>query len=499
MKDMIRKIAVIMLAFTLFQNGGGCAVKIGMSKEQEPLTDYMTEAEKGRSFECELQLLDDPWDTAGSEDEFSYLKSTVGMEVWDAEDYITDLNADREYFTQEEYDMFMQCYTESPDEYEDQVNGIIINGELYYNVIPDADCDGEQGEVTVLHYNVETGESYSNRFAFGSREEFNERFAAEMDTAVSDDCVDRARADKEYDDMMLLFDAMSSGDVEILPYGTCKSYRECTMEERDITEPSAWEFDRDRVEAISGSIREYHIYDEELDRSFVVHVILPPEYDESKPYPAFVMTDAVWRFNDIPAMYDQMASGEATPMIMVTIGFEYDVDNTDNEIRSVVLCDKKKEFLDFITDNLMPYLDDRYGFDHEASVLMGHSQGGVFAHYAAFNSDRYANRPFGRYIIGSPVFWTPYFTNVADYEEYKTEYGYFERNESADFSLLITGGSMEDQDYEEYFQGNDSTLEGIEHLKERLDQYGMTDYEVKIYEGHHSDYVGDMLSDAIRI
>ena len=99
MKDMIRKIAVIMLAFTLFQNGGGCAVEIGMSKEQEPLTDYMTEAEKGRSFECELQLLDDPWDTAGSEDEFSYLKSTVGMEVWDAEDYITDLNADREFFT----------------------------------------------------------------------------------------------------------------------------------------------------------------------------------------------------------------------------------------------------------------------------------------------------------------------------------------------------------------------------------------------------------------
>ena len=33
MKDMIRKIAVIMLAFTLFQNGGGCAVEIGMSKE----------------------------------------------------------------------------------------------------------------------------------------------------------------------------------------------------------------------------------------------------------------------------------------------------------------------------------------------------------------------------------------------------------------------------------------------------------------------------------
>ena len=94
---------------------------------------------------------------------------------------------------------------------------------------------------------------------------------------------------------------------------------------------------------------------------------------------------------------------------------------------------------------------------------------------------------------------TPFELDVADYEEYKTEYGYFERNESADFSLLITGGSMEDQDYEEYFQGNDSTLEGIEHLKERLDQYGMTDYEVKIYEGHHSDYVGDMLSDAIRI
>ena len=46
------------------------------------------------------------------------------------------------------------------------------------------------------------------------------------------------------------------------------------------------------------------------------------------------------------------------------------------------------------------------------------------------NFDLYENRPFAEYIIGSPAFWTPYFTCVSDYEEYKDEYGYFERNET---------------------------------------------------------------------
>ena len=106
--------------------------------------------------------------------------------------------------------------------------------------------------------------------------------------------------------------------------------------------------------------------------------------------------------------------------------------------------------------------------------------------------DRYENIPFGNYIIGSPTFWTPYFTGVSDYEEYKNEYGYFDRNDSYDRELFITAGDSEDEDYREYYGDNDSTLEGVEHLKERLDGHGVT-YKTKTYKSNHYQYVSGML------
>jgi predicted alpha/beta superfamily hydrolase len=141
---------------------------------------------------------------------------------------------------------------------------------------------------------------------------------------------------------------------------------------------------------------------------------------------------------------------------------------------------------------MMPYLSGIYRFDHDGSTLFGHSQGGVFTHFAAFNYDRYENRPFAKYIIGSPTFWTPYFTCVSNYEEYKNEYGYFDRNDSYDRELFITAGDSEDEDYREYYGDNDSTLEGVEHLKERLDGHGVT-YKTKIYKSNHYQYVSGML------
>lgn len=153
----------------------------------------------------------------------------------------------------------------------------------------------------------------------------------------------------------------------------------------------------------------------------------------------------------------------------------------------------KKEFLDFITDNLMPYLNETYSFDTDNSTLFGHFQGGVFTHYAAFNYDLYENKPFMNYIIGSPAFWTPYFTEVSDYEEYKNEYGYFDRHTSYDRNILITAGDQEDEDYEEYYGDNDSTLEGVEYLKERLESHNVTTFTIKIYNSHHYQYVHDML------
>ncbi len=63
--------------------------------------------------------------------------------------------------------------------------------------------------------------------------------------------------------------------------------------------------------------------------------------------------------------------------------------------------------------------------------------------------------------------------------------------------LVVTAGDMEDEDYEEYYGDNESTLEGVEHLKDRLTEHGVTTFQVKIYNSHHYQYVPEMLDEYI--
>lgn len=153
-------------------------------------------------------------------------------------------------------------------------------------------------------------------------------------------------------------------------------------------------------------------------------------------------------------------------------------------------------FLNFITDNLMPYLGECYQLDYSKSALYGHSLGGVFTHYAVFNSDLYANQPFGNYIIGSLAFWSPYFQPLESSEDYSAEYGYFERNSNLDKKFFICGGEFEDPYYADYYGNCETTLEGIESLMKRLEEYGVTSAERKIYENaSHYDFIPEMLSE----
>ena len=105
----------------------------------------------------------------------------------------------------------------------------------------------------------------------------------------------------------------------------------------------------------------------------------------------------------------------------------------------------------------MPYLGENYSIDYTNSTLYGHSNGGVFTHEALFQSDLYENQPFGNYIIGSPAFWNLYHEELGvDPEDYSNDYGYFDRNDTLDKKVFLCGGTLEDSDYSEYYNGHDT-------------------------------------------
>lgn len=297
-----------------------------------------------------------------------------------------------------------------------------------------------------------------------------------------------------------IYDAIMNHTVEDAPFDMLAMYKDTIIYREDI-DPiadyrSSWEMnDREGVEHIKDSVRELNLRDTETGIHFLAHIVLPPDYDENKSYPAFVLTDGVWRFGDTPALYRAMEEGKAQDVILVTLGLDYHYDSQDMGIRDDYLLLNCAGLDDFITDNLMPYLGEQFNIDFANSSLYGHSDGGAFTHYAAFNSDKYENQPFRNYIIGSPALWGLHHPeDSGDITDYKRDYDYFERNDTFTKNLFITGGKDEDPDYESsYENGEDSTLEGINSLKERLDEHGVTTAEVKLYDSHHYQYIPEML------
>ncbi len=454
------------------------------------LTNHITQQELQKVTVGPLTVLDEPWKKEKNESGYA---EGVFVELWTKEDLLRDIEENPEHYsgwTQEEIEDYKSNFLP-------YIAGYTVDGRNY-------------GIMIVPGMGLYEDESYGWYYIQGAEGlEYREiKDMEELKTILPDLVKEYQKKDYQYHyisdsfdpdtmekDVIRVFEAVKAGQYEKLPINTTKMSFETMLREQDDMD-YAWELDRDAVAAIKDQVTEYHMHDDELDRDFVIHVALPKNYDAGKALPALVLTDAVWRFNDIAALLKEMEEGRAAPQILISIGQDYSISNSDNIERAAVFCEGKDKFLDFITDNLMPYLGENYLIDYENSTLFGHSLGGVFSHYALCNSDRYENQPFGNYIVGSPAFWSPYSRDMSDYKEQERDFGYFERNQTISKHVFITAGSDEDEDYAEYFEDGDSTTESIVHLAERINSHcseGSPMAKDKLYKSHHYQYIPDML------
>ncbi|MBO4495667.1 MAG: hypothetical protein J5752_07410 [Clostridiales bacterium] len=470
------------------------------------LTNHMTEKERSSIEEGPLQLLDEPWGKSVKKDPYVISdKYTDGVyfEIWGPEELNQELDENRDYYisqmgyTEEEIEEIKEQHIKNDTHL---VYGAVVDGRFYDRLLPEYKYNKGKG-----YYSVKEGEQFVTK-EYNNYDEFLSLLPELLELGEGKDYeyvkTSVSTSDKEQmkADIIRIFEAMMSGEYKTIPQNTLmEAFDEYWKNVMAIEEGMdySWELDQDAVSAIKDQVTEYHLYDEELDRKLIVHVAVPKGYENEKDaLPALVLTDAVWRFNDIAKLLKEMEEGRAKPQLLISIGQDYTISNSDNMERSALFCEGKDKFLDFITDNLMPYLGEKYSIDFENSTLFGHSLGGVFAHYAVCNSDHYENQPFGNYIVGSPAFWSPYSTEMSDFSEQKNDYGYFERNKTMNKKILITGGTDENEDYQEYFGENDSTLDAIAHLEERVNSHCDTSSPMaasKLYKSHHYQYIPDML------
>jgi enterochelin esterase-like enzyme len=233
------------------------------------------------------------------------------------------------------------------------------------------------------------------------------------------------------------------------------------------------------VADVAEYIQEMTVYDEELDSTYIIHITLPPDYDKNKSYPLYMMTDGIWRLSDHAELRPMMVNGDIEDIIMVSIGYNYGIDAEKAETRLVELVQKSDIFLNFITNNLVPYLGELYNIDYIRSALMGHSLGGLFAYYAVFNHDKYKNQPFNYYVMASPSFYMT--SNQSNWKYGDIEKVYFKKNKTLKKEIYLTVGDRE------------NGLSNIDNFLQRSKKYGITTLDYEIYNGSHTSYVKPMI------
>ncbi|WP_297957632.1 alpha/beta hydrolase [uncultured Ruminococcus sp.] len=511
----MKRVIAILLSLTLLTSMSACSnsensslstqVKTSESVENtEPihLTNKMTETELAKVDKHSLTLLDAPEETTNTTTEQSGHTVRIEFASIPIDKIITGLEAAKEELTDEEYGKLYEkfdSYIESSEDYT-YPKYIFVDDQNIFDNAPLMPPTYDDGKITVTDtkYNSETDSYETTTNTYADMDDYLDWIRCKF----RDWNYPEEEIEKIEERILIADEAYRDSNYETLPEGSVVysesdySYIISTDENKDYR--NEWEFDRQAVEDIKDSIDEIDIYDEELDKAFVVHVTLPPEYDNKKEYPVILLTDGIWRFGNTPEMRKVMEDGKAAPVILVSIWYSYDVEDTSGSKRYNDLVLERSKSLDFITDNLMPYLGENYSIDYKNSTLYGHSDGGVFSHYALFNSDLYENQPFGNYIIGSPAFWGLYY----DYpdlnpEEYEKDYGYFDRNEKLSKSVFLCAGSQEDPDYTDSYNGHDTTLEGVAKLKERLESHG-ANLTYKLYDSHHYQYVPSMLLEYLK-
>lgn len=217
-------------------------------------------------------------------------------------------------------------------------------------------------------------------------------------------------------------------------------------------------------------IQELSIYDKEIDDIFVVHISLPPTYDETKQYPLVVMTDGVWRLSDHPELRPLMVEGKIEDVILVSIGYPNDYE----VIRERDLVERPGDFLHFIVDNLIPYLSEIYSVSEENTTLTGHSYGGYWAAYALLHSDTIGRNTFENYYIGSPSMQAH--TGNKFLRNYESDYR--ERNSSLNANVYVTLGGMEK-----------GVVGSVEGFVKQLEEYEGIDVDYEVIEGENHNTV----------
>jgi hypothetical protein len=165
--------------------------------------------------------------------------------------------------------------------------------------------------------------------------------------------------------------------------------------------------------------KELNVYSKAVQDSFVISIQLPEKYDKDslKNYPTVYMLDANFHFPILASTVRQYEkAGILPPIILIGIGYKsfelmdslrvrddlYPAAMPSDEVNAIGGGSK---FYDFITNQLIPYIDSTYKTEKINRTLLGHSFGGYFSLYALLNQVENGKTIFKNFAAASPSLW----------------------------------------------------------------------------------------------
>ncbi len=205
-------------------------------------------------------------------------------------------------------------------------------------------------------------------------------------------------------------------------------------------------------------IEKHLIKAKHIDQTFEIYVMVPAaKKDGSERFPALYITDSYsgMRFGDVT---QSMQMGAVPRYITVGIGYKgihgYQAGNIrerDLSFKQYDWMGKREghnpavkkgkmsggapEFLAFIRDEVMPFVDAHYPTDPDDRGYFGFSLGGGFGLYTLFNHPE----TFNRYIIGSPTI-----SFSGDDEMIKAAKRYIASGKPINAKVFMSVGNLED-------------------------------------------------------
>jgi len=228
------------------------------------------------------------------------------------------------------------------------------------------------------------------------------------------------------------------------------------------------------------------VWSSNVGQEYKIFVALPHSYtDADKSYAVLYVLDGNWAFGLITETIRLLQLGEELPETII-VGIAYPV-NDVGEIRRLrardytPTVDRRPEavesdgtggagnYLRFIRQELMPFIQSNYRVNPEVKAIAGSSFGGLFALYTLFHHPD----TFNRYIIGSPsIGWDEGVTLA--YES-----GFAANNADLSAKVFMSLGGLENED----------TIANMQRLAGTLEDRGYDGLELTTYIFEHETHL----------